>query len=317
MAKDTLATKGIPLNPAGIDDNSPLNADASFYQTRGVVSLGEQCLERITGKLLIEKYETPVLGIHGSIGNQYYVETVDQLILYNSLGLGVAPEPFPTTDLILWLEADSLSLSDGDPIPLWNDQTIQNNDVTQINVGQQPTYKTGILNGLPIVRFDGTNDTLIKDGSADFFIPGKTIFAVRTNNNGYLLSITEPSSIDNEMLIHTTSIFHQWAPGSVSIRSHQNSVQPSFFLQSTIFGVNPTDLQVWINGVISTDSLSVIGTPNAYTNVGRSLYLGSRFEFVTQYGNFDIAALMIFSAILTDPQRIAVETYLTNKWGPF
>lgn len=83
MAKDTQAIKGIPLNPEGMNDNSPLNDQPTWYQTRGVHSLDEKCLQRITGKLLIEKFDDPVLAIHAIEGNVYLVETTTALTMYN------------------------------------------------------------------------------------------------------------------------------------------------------------------------------------------------------------------------------------------
>ena len=59
----------------------------------------------------------------------------------------------------LWLKADTIGgLSDGGAIGTWADQSGNGRDFTQNTAGAKPTYKTGILNGLPVVRFDGTTD---------------------------------------------------------------------------------------------------------------------------------------------------------------
>lgn len=54
-------------------------------------------------------------------------------------------------------DARWLSLSDGTGVGTWTDLSGSNN-ATQATSANQPTFKTNILNGNPILRFDGTND---------------------------------------------------------------------------------------------------------------------------------------------------------------
>jgi len=92
MAKDALAKSGIPLEPKGMNDNSPLNPDPDFYQTRGVHSLYDQCLQRCNGKQLYLKFDSPVLAIHGALRERIWIETTTQLLMLD----GLAPaEPIP------------------------------------------------------------------------------------------------------------------------------------------------------------------------------------------------------------------------------
>lgn len=67
-----------------------------------------------------------------------------------------APTAFAMTDIagcLCWVKADQIGgLSDGDPVSTWSDQSGNSNDLTRAG-SNRPTYKTGIQNGLPIVRF--------------------------------------------------------------------------------------------------------------------------------------------------------------------
>lgn len=85
MAFDTKATTGFPLNPAGMNDNIPLDAQADWYQTRGLHSLTDQSLQRCNGKLLSHKFDSPVLAIHGSLRERVFVETVNTLYMFEHL----------------------------------------------------------------------------------------------------------------------------------------------------------------------------------------------------------------------------------------
>lgn len=82
MAKTTTTIPGIPLNPEGMDDNTPLQTAPSFYQTRGVHSISERCLQRMQGKKLLKKFNTPILNIHADLKDNVFVETVDKLYLF-------------------------------------------------------------------------------------------------------------------------------------------------------------------------------------------------------------------------------------------
>lgn len=85
MARDAKFQTGVPLNPAGMNDNAPLESAPSFYQTRGVYSLSEQCLQRCNGKLLITKFSSPVLAIHGGLKDVVFIETADTLYMLDNI----------------------------------------------------------------------------------------------------------------------------------------------------------------------------------------------------------------------------------------
>jgi hypothetical protein len=60
----------------------------------------------------------------------------------------------------LWLSADKITgLNDGDAISTWIDRADTGNIATASST-TRPIYKTSILNSQPIVRFDGSNDTM-------------------------------------------------------------------------------------------------------------------------------------------------------------
>jgi hypothetical protein len=93
---------------------------------------------------------------------------------------GAAAAPFSPPDvsgLWTWLKADAITgLVDGDPVTTWEDAHTSNRDATQATAAKKPTYKTGILNSLSVVRFDGTDDYFgLPDISA---LTAATVFVV-------------------------------------------------------------------------------------------------------------------------------------------
>jgi hypothetical protein len=90
---------------------------------------------------------------------------------------GFVPTDEPTLDW--WLTADSLVLSDDDPVVDWLDSSTAGKDYGQDSAGIQPTYKTNILNGRPVVRFAG-GDKLGGDPDSRIFGSANTLIFVCT-----------------------------------------------------------------------------------------------------------------------------------------
>lgn len=71
--------------------------------------------------------------------------------------------PFVPTDIAsaqYGYAADSLSLSDGTGVSTCPDSSTNGRTVTQVTGSAQPLFKTNILNGKPVFRFDGVDDYL-------------------------------------------------------------------------------------------------------------------------------------------------------------
>lgn len=75
-------------------------------------------------------------------------------------GLAVAFDPLTLPGLVGWWKADALALADGAAVATWPDSSGNGNDATNGVAGERPTYKTGIANGLPVLRFDAVDDAL-------------------------------------------------------------------------------------------------------------------------------------------------------------
>lgn len=62
----------------------------------------------------------------------------------------------------IWLSADNISgIAGGGAVTTWtNRATPGTNDATQSTAAAKPTLQTSVINGLPVVRFDGTDDTM-------------------------------------------------------------------------------------------------------------------------------------------------------------
>lgn len=76
-----------------------------------------------------------------------------------------------------WYDPDSLGLSDDDPVASWPSTLATTLTWTQATGGKQPLLKTNILNGHSVVRFDGSDDSLISPNLG--MTTGNLFFVVR------------------------------------------------------------------------------------------------------------------------------------------
>lgn len=66
----------------------------------------------------------------------------------------------------------SLTLpADGTSMAAWNNLTVQNN-LNQTTGGNQPVFKQNIINGLPVIRFDGNTQSFIISNTNLYFTGG-------------------------------------------------------------------------------------------------------------------------------------------------
>ncbi|RMG96173.1 MAG: hypothetical protein D6706_10620, partial [Chloroflexi bacterium] len=89
--------------------------------------------------------------------------------------LGGAFSPADIPGLQLWLRADAgvwqdsvggtPAVNDGDVVGAWEDQSGNGNHATQATTTNKPIYWTNVVNGKPVVRFDGVDDDLALSSS--------------------------------------------------------------------------------------------------------------------------------------------------------
>ncbi len=221
------------------------------------------------------------------------------------------PPPFSTVALRLWLKADSLALADDSPVDAWVDSSLSGNDVSQATGMKMPTFKTNILNGLPVVRFDGIDDTLFKTAAGGFTCTeGHTVIAVLnpTTAASYGMAvITNP--IYNEMRQNGGGGIAEWMipSGSYQVDS-LDSQEGLWAVWSGTFVVATQLIELFINGVSQGTQFDDTG-PLAVSDI----YLGSRTDMYHWLG--DIAEVLVFDAALDATDRENVENYLIAKYA--
>lgn len=217
-----------------------------------------------------------------------------------------------STNLQLWLKADAGVTKDGsDNVASWADQSSNAHHADQSLAASKPLWVDNIINGKPVIRFDGNSDLMTTDmtgpGGSEF-----TFFVVAKSNGqsiigysggaGYILySYANP---DNFVISNDGGTYGGLNSGTNNPLNFQLSC--ARYKANTANG-----MQTFVNGALLAQRTSAdILLPNVPLQLGS--YPGGGANEVIKG---DVAEIIIYNRALTDSEREQVENYLTQKYS--
>lgn len=238
-----------------------------------------------------------------------------------------------------WFDAsDAASVTlDASAVTQWNDKSGNGYHLSQATGANQPTYTTAGLNGLNVITFDGTNDTLQGSVPADWtFLHDGTVHIVvmvarhtaggvgtwysnTFGNNtkpGQALYRTSNTVINHSILtgVSAAAVSQLSAGGAVSTTPHVMSllVDPSN-------GTAASRSSIYVNAgsVIATNTLTNAPGTGAQT---RNFTVGGLWDGVTMqyFLNGYFAEIVIVSgANATNANRLTLHEYMRVKWAVY
>lgn len=229
-----------------------------------------------------------------------------------------------TEGLMLWYETtlsssfdEDESDDDGDEVSTWydiNDQASYKNDATSSGTYKPQYIKDGI-NGLPTLRFDGTDDYFEFDGDA-LANTGYTIFIVEqrraavSSSDCVLMGGTTESDNQNLYMLYrtdTTLVFGQYSNDlNYTVPSYTSPIPRihTFYLSTT------NGKKYWEDGGDSADEEESSQTDTLESYDGAAIGKYS----TTKYACGDISEVIIYLRSLTTKERQAIESYLSEKY---
>ncbi len=222
--------------------------------------------------------------------------------------------PDSISGLLAWLKADgnvytsgTTQATDGQDVSTWDDAHTSNNDFTQSTGGLKPLFKTNIINGKPVIRFDGSDDRLIHSGVST----GGTSFSL------FLVLYNNSQAANYGSLISEGSTRGLFLRGSgaggpsnkldmfYSADKHNTTaLTPGvWFYVSAI--VSAGALTFYRNGTADGTSSSIIST--SFNTIGDDP-AGERFKG-------DIAEILIFNSAISGANLTNMHTYLASKYA--
>ncbi len=277
--RNTDGTTGwMPVNFAGISNGNPLGQlpiDPTNATTSGLYYSYTASTTRNT-------YEIDYSVESSKYGSLAYSDGGDDpLTVEKGPDVTLAPK----RGLDLWLDASQIAgLGDGTGVAQWNDLSGFGNNATQATPSSQPLYKVGIVNGLPIVRFDGSSSTM----------------AMPSMQWGTAVVVAKRGA-SNQSLWERV----------VGKRGFSIANFSTTFDTFDVYYVNGAQTAVSSNWGSSFAVVSGVLTSSVLTGAA-TLGKGSpSFAFL----NGDVAEILVWNYSLSNADRIRAQRYLGAKWG--
>jgi hypothetical protein len=219
-------------------------------------------------------------------------------------------------NLLMWLKADTGVYSDDgvtpcvdtDTIYLWEDQSGSGNNAVQVTGGNRPVYRSSILNGLPVARFDGGSSHVL-------------VSAMDATDNCSFFMVIIPSTTTPVGLFDSTG-------GAVPpIRNWPAGVWESYS-ESPAMDITQVDTSPVLIEMVHSQSSGrtisyykngtlVTSTTNGDTNAiaWGDPRIGSINDGAAGWYEGDIAEFLLYSEKISDSNRAMVESYLMERYG--
>lgn len=259
-------------------------------------------------------------------------------VTFNELGVGadpgtnvikIQPSDWPYSPIdpslfspTLWLDPADLDLADGAAVTSWGYNSLT---FTQGSAGAQPIYKTNIVNGYPVVRFEG-DDYLYSDSIKESTLWGANSYCIFAVFKPHAISTNSSTIPNNDSIIGT-----KWNRAGFVVRNDGPSANwyyltnwmdsNSWVVQSVTITIadfmvvaawrTATHSNINLNGGVADSDARADTSGNDEIAIGVGNWGGNP----KYYFHGDIAEIITIKSNLTDANRKGVIAYLANKYG--
>lgn len=229
-------------------------------------------------------------------------------------------------DCALWLRADADVETNGTSVTGWLDQSGQNNHAAQTVAAARPILVESVLNGKPVLRFDGAGDYLqVADHSSLDNTAGLTIFTVVTPSN---LDNTRPRAILSKRVSSSSNQSYAqffYHTGNKLHNDIQDGSGDRFLSATTFVNGNTYITELVYDGSLPAAQRSKLGV-NGTHDVTASESASSISDYTGNltigilnagYGDSlgcDIAEIIIYRRALSTNETLSVGRYLEQKY---
>ena len=232
---------------------------------------------------------------------------------------------------VLWLSADNAVYSDAGVTPAannnnvaqWNDRSGNGRNASHATVGERPNYQTGVLNGLPVIRFTAANGDRLLSANVT---SGNTasVFAVASwsslssSNPGIIHAAPTGSAFSGTttdkvigMWVSNTGSNMVWGRGVQSNNTQRDIPQATGTTINTFYSFanvyDGSNITQYVNNT-GAGSVTYNGTLKSWSDFG----IGRQ---ASESWDGDIAEVIAYNQSVNSAQRIIINNYLAAKYN--
>jgi len=222
--------------------------------------------------------------------------------------------PDSISGLKLWFDASdssTITKDGGNLVSVWGDKAVNGDNLSQATGSDQPLWVDNVQNGLPVIKFDGSNDNMNTG----------TLTATLSQPNTYVGVFRMPTGSGAEFTVWdsevtgTRNLFV--AEGTVNAYRYYAGDTP----ENSAVTLDKTDFQVYTIVFDNTSSsirrgqVEILSSGTAIgTNGLPSFKLGEDWSNIRN-GDVWFGELLVYNKALTTQEREDVESYLIEKWN--
>ncbi|MBE7440189.1 MAG: hypothetical protein HS115_17185 [Spirochaetales bacterium] len=231
-----------------------------------------------------------------------------------------AYHPDCVSNLALWVKADR-AVTSGTKIERLHDLSLKLFfGLFQATVARQPDYVDGVLNGKPVMRFNGAQAILRQDKVLS--LGSFTACAVyRASTTGFVYEHGNTSdSATGGSFLYPAGSAHVGIRRGVELSAYNltGGLPADNVWKIVCHGYDGTHAGQFVTLEGTVESLTVGSAPGSgpgSTPLLHSISLGARGDAASLQMTGDIAEVLLYSSYLSATDREAVECYLANKYA--
>jgi hypothetical protein len=235
------------------------------------------------------------------------LKNIRSLLIQMPVVSGSSWSPKRVSGLKLWLDASAILGADADPVTTWADKSGNAHDASEAT--HPPILKLNIVNGKPVVRFDGAAQYLTILHHADLNLTAPFhIFAVVITDAVSGTYLWWASKASAWQLNRYAAKINFSTTGKKDYTSTLSWMEASAVkLQEVLFDAS-YDVTHYVNGW-AKETIAGAADPTTNTN---AVLLGKNS---TTCWDGDIAEILIYSGTLSAANRARIVNYLAAKYG--
>lgn len=241
------------------------------------------------------------------------------LFSYSQTGPGGVGKSDGSSNLVLWLDANTIVGTNASIITTWPDQSGYGYDFT---LGNGAVFNSPSVNGYPAFNFNGTNQYFERAYTADITPMEFTVFtSTKVSSSGSYKAVIsnrdDPAGAATAgYILYSRPTSNNWTfwtgtPSGWAL-ANSTSTAGSWSGQVLEYQDIPNGKKFYLDGATSVmNSQSMTSNPNRPCRVGA----GRNESSPDYYFKGDIAEVIIFNQVLNSAERIIVNNYLSAKYN--